>query len=120
MNLPKDRVTNSHQGFGFVEFITPEDAEYGSKVMHMIKLYGKPIRCNKAAAEGGGNTSATQERDVGANLFVGNLDPGVDEQVLHDTFSSFGAISQTKVLNFNLDISGSDCWILKRIWIYLI
>lgn len=28
--------------------------------------------------------------DVGANLFVGNLDPSVDERLLFDTFSTFG------------------------------
>ena len=26
--LPKDRVTNNHQGYGFVEFRTEEDADY--------------------------------------------------------------------------------------------
>jgi len=28
--------------------------------------------------------------DVGANLFIGNLDPDVDEKMLYDTFSAFG------------------------------
>lgn len=28
--LPKDRVTNNHQGYGFVEFRTEEDADYVS------------------------------------------------------------------------------------------
>ena len=26
--LPKDRITNNHQGYGFVEFRTEEDADY--------------------------------------------------------------------------------------------
>ncbi|KAK4842572.1 hypothetical protein QYF36_023984 [Acer negundo] len=30
--------------------------------------------------------------DVGANLFIGNLDPDVDEKLLYDTFSAFGVI----------------------------
>ncbi|CAI0389180.1 unnamed protein product [Linum tenue] len=44
--VPKDRVTNLHQGYGFVEFRSEEDADYLIKVlnMNMIKLYGKPIR----------------------------------------------------------------------------
>ena len=33
--------------------------------------------------------------DVGANLFIGNLDPEVDEKLLYDTFSAFGVILQT-------------------------
>lgn len=28
--LPKDRVTNNHQGYGFVEFRSEEDADYVS------------------------------------------------------------------------------------------
>lgn len=47
VHMPKDRVTQSHQGYGFVEFMGEEDADYAIKIMNMIKLYGKPIRVNK-------------------------------------------------------------------------
>lgn len=88
VHMPKDRVTNQHQGYGFVEFISEEDADYGIKIMNMIKLYGKPIRVNKASAH-------QKNLDVGANVFIGNLDPEVDEKLLYDTFSAFGVILQT-------------------------
>ncbi|KAK9910932.1 hypothetical protein M0R45_034866 [Rubus argutus] len=72
---PKDRVTNLHQGYGFVEFRSEEDADYVTiKVLNMIKLYGKPIRVNKASQD-------KKSLDVGANLVVGNLDPDVDEKL---------------------------------------
>lgn len=45
--MPKDRITQLHQGYGFVEFLGEEDADYAIKVMNMIKVYGKPIRVNK-------------------------------------------------------------------------
>ncbi len=45
--MPRDRITQSHQGYGFVEFMSEEDADYAIKIMNMIKLYGKPIRVNK-------------------------------------------------------------------------
>ncbi|KAL6126626.1 hypothetical protein ACLB2K_074672 [Fragaria x ananassa] len=83
--LPKERVTNLHQGYGFVEFRSEEDAEYTMKALNMIKLFGKPIRVNK-------NSQDKRSLDVGANLFVGNLDPDVDEKLLYDTFSAFGVI----------------------------
>lgn len=54
----------------------------------MIKVYGKPIRVNKASQE-------KKAVDVGANLFIGNLDPDVDEKMLYDTFSAFGVIVAT-------------------------
>uniref|UniRef100_A0A2P2L6L3 RRM domain-containing protein n=1 Tax=Rhizophora mucronata TaxID=61149 RepID=A0A2P2L6L3_RHIMU len=66
--VPKDRVTNLHQSYGFVEFRSEEDADYAIKVLNMIKLYGKPIRVNKASQD-------KKSLDVGANLFIGNLDP---------------------------------------------
>ncbi|CAI9110738.1 OLC1v1010812C1 [Oldenlandia corymbosa var. corymbosa] len=83
--VPKDRVTNAHQGYGFVEFRSEEDADYAIKVLNMIKLAGKPIRVNKASQD-------KKSVDVGANLFIGNLDPDVDEKLLYDTFSAFGVI----------------------------
>ena len=32
---------------------------------------------------------------MGANLFIGNLDPDVDEKLLYDTFSAFGVVITT-------------------------
>ena len=58
------------------------------KVLNMVKVYGKPIRVNKAAHD-------KEALDVGANLFVGNLDPDADEKNLFDTFSAFGVIVHT-------------------------
>lgn len=47
VHLPKDRVTQTHQGYGFVEFNSEEDAEYAARIMNQVRLYGKPIRVNK-------------------------------------------------------------------------
>jgi len=92
VHLPKDRVTQQHQSFGFVEFVSEEDADYAAKIMNQIRLWGKPIRVNKASAD------KQKTLEVGAELFVGNLDQLVDEKVLFDTFSRFGSLtSQPKV-----------------------
>ena len=47
VHMPKDRITQAHQGYGFVEFMGEDDADYAIKIMNMIKVYGKPIRVNK-------------------------------------------------------------------------
>lgn len=163
--MPKDRVTGTHQGYGFVEFRGEEDADYACKVlisaakqtldsrgtvracgylfgvvigfvctmvtpsrnlrlvvqiMNMIKLFSKPVRVNKSAAD-------RKTVEIGANLFIGarvglcslrtavgspcnplavpssqpstlspgNLDPELDEKLLYDTFSAFGVIVNT-------------------------
>ncbi|KAL1725384.1 hypothetical protein EV714DRAFT_255870 [Schizophyllum commune] len=88
VHLPKDRISMSHQGYGFCEFLTEEDAEYACKIMNQIKLWGKPIRVNKASSD-------KKQLDVGANLFIGNLDENVDERLLYDTFSAFGMMATT-------------------------
>jgi splicing factor 3B subunit 4 len=88
VHMPKDRVSLNHQGYGFVEFISEDDADYAIRILNMIKLYGKPVRVNKASAH-------QKNLDVGANVFIGNLDPEVDEKLLYDTFSAFGVILQT-------------------------
>ncbi|KAG4217854.1 hypothetical protein PC116_g33666, partial [Phytophthora cactorum] len=86
VHLPKDRVTQSHQGFGFVEFNGEVDADYAAKIMNGIRLYGKLLRVNKASAD------KQKPLEIGAELFIGNLDPMVDEKVLYDTFSRFGTL----------------------------
>ncbi|KAI9139565.1 hypothetical protein BKA69DRAFT_1030334 [Paraphysoderma sedebokerense] len=100
VHLPKDRVTQSHQGYGFCEFMSEDDADYAIKIMNMIKLYGKPIRVNKASSD-------KKNIDVGATLFIGNLDPDVDEKMLYDTFSAFGVIVQTPKVARDPDIGNS-------------
>lgn len=87
VHLPKDRVTQTHQGYGFVEFISEEDAEYAARIMNQVRLYGKPIRVNKASAD------KQKTVEVGAELFIGNLDPMVDEKTLYDTFGRFGSLT---------------------------
>ena len=57
-------------------------------ILFSLQLFGKPIRVNKASAH-------QKNLDVGANIFIGNLDPEVDEKLLYDTFSAFGVILQT-------------------------
>ncbi|EHB17145.1 Splicing factor 3B subunit 4 [Heterocephalus glaber] len=102
-HMPKDRVTGQHQGYGFVEFLSEEDADYDIKIMNMIKLYGKPIRVNKASAH-------NKNLDIGANIFIGNLDPEIDEKLLYDTFSTFGVILQTPKIMRDPDTGNSKSY----------
>jgi len=87
VHLPKDRVTQTHQSYGFVEFVSEVDAEYAVNIMNQTRMYGKPIRVNKASAD------KQKTLEVGAELFVGNLDPMVDEKVLFETFGRFGGLT---------------------------
>ena len=79
VHMPRDKVTGLHQGFGFAEFRSEDDADYACKVINCVKMFGKPIRINKASSD-------NKTLDIGANLFVGGLDPDADEKLLFDTF----------------------------------
>ena len=99
VHLPKDRVTQTHQGYGFVEFGSEDDADYAVKIMNQIRLWGKPIRVNKASADRRGGAGGPEgaaglggSAGVGAELFIGNLDSMVEEKMLFETFSRFGAL----------------------------
>jgi len=90
VHMPKDKLTNSHNGYGFIEFADTNDADYAMQIMNMIKLFGRPIKVSKSSFD---KKTGANALDVGANLFIGNLDPAdVDEKLLYDTFSSFGTI----------------------------
>lgn len=100
VHLPKDRVSQIHQGYGFVEFRGEEDADYACKILNNVRLHGKPIRVNKASADrrGPGGETVGGTQGVGAELFIGNLDPAADERTLYETFSRFGPLVATPKL----------------------
>ena len=93
--------------------------------MNQVRLYGKPIRVNKASAD------KQKTVEVGAELFIGNLDPMVTEQTLYDTFGRFGSlVSAPKVFSpshkswqtESLYFAGRSgrCEYIKRLWLCLL
>eukprot|EP00486_Rosalina_sp_Unknown_P004977 CAMPEP_0201568680 /NCGR_PEP_ID=MMETSP0190_2-20130828/9902_1 /ASSEMBLY_ACC=CAM_ASM_000263 /TAXON_ID=37353 /ORGANISM="Rosalina sp." /LENGTH=458 /DNA_ID=CAMNT_0047990079 /DNA_START=29 /DNA_END=1405 /DNA_ORIENTATION=- len=91
VNIPRDKITHEHQGYAFCEFASEEDADYAMKIMNMVRLFGKSLKINKASRD-------RKDTGVGANVFVGNLDPEVDDQLLYNTFSAFGQVLSAKVM----------------------
>ena len=60
--------------------------------MSSVRLFGKPLRINRAAADKQG------DEEYHAKLFIGNLDAEVDEKLLYDTFAQFGPVLSAKVM----------------------
>jgi splicing factor 3B subunit 4 len=98
--IPRDRISQTQQGYAFVEFATEADADYACLIMNMVRLYNNPMRINKAAAD--------KRPELGAVLFIGNLDPGVDEKMLFDTFGSFGVVLFVKIVANQQPIAGGN------------
>lgn len=97
VHIPRDRISKEHNGFGFLEFRNEIDCDYAVKVMNMIKLYGKPIKVNKASQD-------KKHIDIGANIYVGDLSHEANEKMIKDVFSQFGNIINIKLKeenNFN-------------------
>lgn len=101
LNMPKDRILKAHQGFGFVEFKEIEDADYVVEILRGIRLYGKILRIKKigtSEVENIDKSDKTTYIDVGAKLFIKNLNPLIDEQFLLQTFNSFGVLIKTPTI----------------------
>jgi splicing factor 3B subunit 4 len=81
--IPRDKLTKEHNRFGFVEFQSESDVDYACKVMNGVPLYNQPLRVNRSGRD-------RKLFDIGANLFIGNLDPEVDDRHLTETFKHFG------------------------------
>lgn len=77
----------------------------------MIKLYGKPIRVNKSSQD-------KRSQDVGANLFIGNLDPDVDEKVDSPLLPAVDQGSHYHP-GFLSDFHEQSCFSLDAMWLGL-
>ncbi|KAG2373540.1 hypothetical protein C9374_012003 [Naegleria lovaniensis] len=90
VKIPRDRITNTHSGYAFVEFKHEHDANYAIQVMNQIKLFGRPMKLNRYDQD-----KSAKNLDVGANLWIGNLDPSIgDETILRELFGRFGVMIQ--------------------------
>ena len=89
--LPRDKVSLESRGHAFVECRNETESAYSAKILNHTKLFGRPIKIAKSAEQKG-------SRDIGANLFVGNLDPSTTEKDLYTTFSHFGTVTACKVV----------------------
>lgn len=104
LNLPKDRILRTHQGYGFVEFKTSKDAEYVLEILRGIRLFGRVLKLKRAEANlkasqstqvgavSANNVNSLSNSEVGAKIFINHLSSLADEQFLYDTFSKFGNI----------------------------
>lgn len=106
INMPKDRVLKTHQGYGFVEFKNPLDAKYTEDILRGVRLHGKLLKLKKLESKPqtlqrqqiGTFVNSKLELlsdkyiDVGASVFVNNLNPLIDEKFLMNTFLKFGTL----------------------------
>ncbi|XP_069050943.1 polyadenylate-binding protein 1b isoform X2 [Lepisosteus oculatus] len=96
------------KGFGFVSFERHEDAQKAVDDMNGKEINGKQIYVGRAQKKVERQTELKRKfeqmkqdrmtRYQGVNLYVKNLDDGIDDERLRKEFSPFGTITSAKVM----------------------
>ena len=94
VRICRDRVSRDSLGYGYLNFITVEDAERALSTMNYYcgpQTFGRPVRLMWSMRD-----PSSRRRGVG-NVFIKGLANTIDCKALYDTFSQFGAIWSCKV-----------------------
>lgn len=97
--LIRDKVTGQSLGYGFVNYLRPEDAEKAINTLNGLRLQNKTIKVSYARP--------SSEAIKGANLYVSGLPKSMTQLDLEGLFSPFGRIITSRILCDN--ITESDC-----------
>uniref|UniRef100_A0A672PHH0 Polyadenylate-binding protein n=1 Tax=Sinocyclocheilus grahami TaxID=75366 RepID=A0A672PHH0_SINGR len=101
-------ISGKSRGFGFVSFERHEDAQRAVDEMNGKELNGKQVYVGRAQKKGERQTELKRKfeqmkqdrmtRYQGVNLYVKNLDDGLDDERLRKEFAPFGTITSAKVM----------------------
>ncbi|KAL3229985.1 hypothetical protein RNJ44_01348 [Nakaseomyces bracarensis] len=97
IRYPKDKISQEFQGYAFVEFFSPSDADYVIKVMNgNVKLYDKMLKIRASNQSGQALTEGNNAINVDllpiAKLFIKDIAESVDVRQLSKLFSKFGPL----------------------------
>jgi ELAV like protein 2/3/4 len=92
--LIRDKVTGQSLGYGFVNYVRPEDADKAISTLNGLRLQNKTIKVSFARP--------SSEAIKGANLYVSGIPKSMTQQELESLFTPFGRIITSRILCDNI------------------
>ncbi|PVG02765.1 polyadenylate binding protein [Serendipita vermifera] len=87
----RDAVTRRSLGYAYVNYLNSSDGERALEQLNYSLIKGRPCRIMWSQRD-----PALRKTGQG-NIFIKNLDEGIDNKALHDTFAAFGNVLSCKV-----------------------
>ncbi|XP_076331784.1 ELAV-like protein 2 isoform X3 [Tachypleus tridentatus] len=95
--LIRDKITVGQSlGYGFVNYVRPEDAEKAINTLNGLRLQNKIIKVSYARP--------SSEAIKGANLYVSGLPKSMTQQELENMFAPYGRIITSRILCDNVKV----------------
>ncbi|CAO2823659.1 unnamed protein product [Amaranthus hypochondriacus] len=101
-----DKLTGRTKGYGFVRFGDESEQQRAMSEMNGMMCSGRAMRIGAAANKKGVDGTASYQNTQGnqndsdpnnTTIFVGNLDSNVTNELLRQTFSSYGELVHVKI-----------------------
>lgn len=92
--IPDRNYQHGGLNYGFVEYIDMRAAETALQTLNGRKIFDTEIRVNWAYQ----GTQNKEDTTSHYHVFVGDLSPEVNDEVLHKAFSAFGTLSDARVM----------------------
>jgi len=93
--IPDKTFNSKGFNYGFVEYDDPGAAERGMATLNGRRIHNNEIRVNWAYQS---NNTAKEDTSNHFHIFVGDLSNEVNDEVLLQAFSTFGPVSEARVM----------------------
>jgi len=108
LKIMMDDDVGKSKGFGFISFETPDEAEQAVTALHDSDFHGRKLYCSRAQKKAERQQELKKKFEIlkmermnkyqGVNLYVKNLDDGIDSDKLREAFTKFGSITSARVM----------------------